>query len=248
MTLRLFLEDTTLGQCKAQVTHKGTNQFGHWVTLDQTIFHPQGGGQPSDQGTINGLAVVGLFEEGHHGEIYHFISAMDAEKLAVGQTVNLEIDMKNRLHLAALHTAGHALAAVVEEKYPLHTTKAHQYPGECSYEFKPNASSDNPPQLPDKEQMQNEIAAYVRNELKKKQPVVIHFDQKQERTIQIGAYPQAPCGGTHLANTKLIDPDAFMVRYVRLKKGVYKIGYDAAIYPDEKLLKEYPHQIMRQGI
>ncbi len=30
----------------------GQNEVGFFILLDRTIFHPQGGGQPSDQGVL----------------------------------------------------------------------------------------------------------------------------------------------------------------------------------------------------
>ena len=47
-TNQLFLEDTALCRCEATVLAASAAE----VVLDASCFHPQGGGQPSDLGTI----------------------------------------------------------------------------------------------------------------------------------------------------------------------------------------------------
>ena len=58
MTRKLFYEDCHLLTFSAKVT--GCEQAdGHWrVTLDQTAFYPEGGGQAGDVGTLDGVRVL----------------------------------------------------------------------------------------------------------------------------------------------------------------------------------------------
>lgn len=48
MTEALYLEDSYLTTCEAQVTKVD----GEKVVLDRTIFYPTGGGQEHDEGTL----------------------------------------------------------------------------------------------------------------------------------------------------------------------------------------------------
>lgn len=59
MTELLYLfEDST--ECTASVLSSLPTGDGLYaVALDRTIFHPQGGGQPSDIGTINNVSEIG---------------------------------------------------------------------------------------------------------------------------------------------------------------------------------------------
>jgi Ser-tRNA(Ala) deacylase AlaX len=44
-----------------QSEYRGKNY--HWIQLDETIFHPHGGGQLSDKGTIDGIPVPYVHKE-----------------------------------------------------------------------------------------------------------------------------------------------------------------------------------------
>ncbi len=114
MTEALYLSDsyqTTATAKVIEVTDK-------YLILDQTVFYPQGGGQPSDKGTIKSqtaeLHVKSVEYNG--GEIKH-VGTFNG-KFAVGDQVNLEIDWSLRLKNMQLHTAGHILDLVVRQVNP----------------------------------------------------------------------------------------------------------------------------------
>ncbi|CAM9233887.1 unnamed protein product, partial [Hapterophycus canaliculatus] len=99
---------------------------GPALILDGTIFHPQGGGQPSDQGTItygSGTMAVSIVRD-VGGVIHHFgsISGLSAAPSSPspprpepGQRAFLALDGAKRLRHAALHSAGHAVDKAVME-------------------------------------------------------------------------------------------------------------------------------------
>jgi alanyl-tRNA synthetase len=52
-TKRLYLSDTYLFESEARVVGQGKDESErNYIVLDQTIFHPQGGGQICDNGII----------------------------------------------------------------------------------------------------------------------------------------------------------------------------------------------------
>lgn len=57
----LYMENQSLFRHRAIVTKVGAGTLNKkaykWVELNETIFHPKGGGQLSDEGTINGIKV-----------------------------------------------------------------------------------------------------------------------------------------------------------------------------------------------
>ena len=68
------------------------------VVLDSTLFHPQGGGQPSDTGHIRSVATNALFrvtsvrKDGHDGPVKHMGAFDDsgAQGFAEGEEVHCQ--------------------------------------------------------------------------------------------------------------------------------------------------------------
>ena len=58
MTKKLYYEDTSIKAWDSEILSI-TEKDGHfYVTLQETAFYPEGGGQPSDRGMIAGIDVV----------------------------------------------------------------------------------------------------------------------------------------------------------------------------------------------
>ncbi|OGT15088.1 MAG: hypothetical protein A3I12_02620 [Gammaproteobacteria bacterium RIFCSPLOWO2_02_FULL_38_11] len=217
MVRRVFLENTFCFELKAVVTAVGSDEKGEWVRLDQTIFHPQGGGQKSDSGSIDGIINVTALKEVEGGELNHYVDKSGV--LNIGQAVALKIDSNLRLQYAALHTAGHLLAAVVETKYPPAVAeKGHQFPGEAYYIFRGPVPSDK---QGFKEIVQGEIDRAINQEMP------VHVLNQEGRQIQVGEYKPAGCGGTHLSNCSQIAFFKFRGDPKSAGKGTYKLSYEA---------------------
>ena len=52
-TERLFYKDSHQTTCQAKVLECREVKKGYEILLDQTVFYPEGGGQPCDIGTMN---------------------------------------------------------------------------------------------------------------------------------------------------------------------------------------------------
>lgn len=99
-TKRTFLEDTYLFQHNGVYLSSGRDsKHGEFVILDDTIFHPQGGGQPTDKGTIrseDGMIVFNVDFVSNHTEcpqlICHFGSYSKGDCFEKGQRVSMEIN------------------------------------------------------------------------------------------------------------------------------------------------------------
>ncbi|MEF8853293.1 MAG: DHHA1 domain-containing protein [Haloarculaceae archaeon] len=78
---------------------------GRRVVLDQTYFYPEGGGQPADRGTVEGIDVTDV----QHGEdgVVHELSAPPAFER--GDTVEGVVDDDFRTYCMRAHTASHLL-------------------------------------------------------------------------------------------------------------------------------------------
>ena len=82
------------------------------VILDKTIFYPEGGGQPADRGSINGIAILDVQEK--DGNIIHLMrSGNGADELLKPGPAELLLDVRRRRDFSQLHTAQHLLSAIV---------------------------------------------------------------------------------------------------------------------------------------
>lgn len=112
MVRALYLEDSYLAECDATVASVSD---GRYVVLDQTVFHPVGGGQPWDTGRI----VKGnerfniVYAREFHGEVSH---ELDRPGLSVGDRVHCIVDWDRRHRLMRSHTATHVLIAVLNQR------------------------------------------------------------------------------------------------------------------------------------
>jgi misacylated tRNA(Ala) deacylase len=111
MTKALFLIDSYLKETKAKVV---SVKDGKYVTLDQTVFYPKGGGQPDDTGKlikdseIYNVVYVGKFS----GEISHEV---DRDGLQAGDEVYGILNWDRRYKLMRSHTAAHVLASLLNK-------------------------------------------------------------------------------------------------------------------------------------
>ena len=113
----LCYSDSYLKECKSKVMEVND----HGVVLDQTIFYPGGGGQPSDNGKLigenNEYLVKGL--KRIDGQIVHLI---DGSKPEINSEVNSIIDWDKRYKLMRTHTALHILCGVIWRDYSASVT------------------------------------------------------------------------------------------------------------------------------
>jgi alanyl-tRNA synthetase len=212
-TKRLYYFDTELFEHVATVTGVEENI----VELDETIFHPQGGGQPSDVGTINDIQVAKVTDRGEEFAIQHELNS--APDFKVGDKVTLKVESEPRLLFSRLHSAGHFLAHVAEKTYPnLSNARGHHFPGEARVQF------DYTGELPTKEEMSKTLLANMVATIKNNSTVVSEWTPENGRTISMSDVGKVPCGGTHVKSLQDISTVTF--RKIEAKKGTLKLSYN----------------------
>ena len=84
------------------------------LELDQTIFYPQGGGQPYDQGVIENASEVFNVEEVRYveGIVKHIGTGYSFQ---VGEEVTLKVDESRRKLHMRLHSGGHLLDMAINK-------------------------------------------------------------------------------------------------------------------------------------
>lgn len=214
MTSELFREDAYLKSCEATVTAvtavDGDGPVA--VTVDRTVFYPEGGGQPGDTGVITRaggekLTVVDTRKDRATGAHLHILG--DGEtRPDVGETVTLDIDWARRHRLMRMHSCMHMLCAVI----PAPVTGGAIRDGSARLDF-------NLPQPPDKARIEAElhrlIAAdhpmnlrWISDAEMDAQPELVRTMSVQPprgsgrvRLVEFEGADLQPCGGTHVASS-----------------------------------------------
>ena len=116
---KLFYEDSHLTSFHATVTGCVSGENGYLVTLDATAFYPEGGGQPSDTGTLGEAQVLSVRENGE--TILHLCD----KPLPVGQVVTGAIDWARRFDFMQQHTGEHMVSGIINKRYGYHNVGFH---------------------------------------------------------------------------------------------------------------------------
>ena len=170
------------------------------VILDKTCFYPEGGGQPSDFGTIAGIEVVNVLKK--DGEVFHrTLSPPNMGK------VNCKIDWEHRFDYMQQHTGQHILSGALY-KYGYGTVSVHQ--GESVTTIEIDKSEISEEDLQNVETLSNRIisqniklnSTWVSDaqvdelSLRRKSKV-----SGEIRIISIGDFDKVACGGVHTETT-----------------------------------------------
>ncbi|PHV70005.1 hypothetical protein CS063_12730 [Sporanaerobium hydrogeniformans] len=201
MTKKLFYEDGYLTLFEAQVIACETHSEGYSVVLDKTAFYPEGGGQPSDTGTLGEARVNYVFVK--EGIIYHIVD----KALEVGTKIKGNIDFNRRFDYMQQHTGEHIISGLVNQLYGYNNVGFH-----LSEEY---MTADFDGELA-KEQI-SEIERRANEGIYKNIKVLTQFYQKEDieqlsyrskielpgevRLVTIEGYDNCACCGIHVAYT-----------------------------------------------
>jgi alanyl-tRNA synthetase len=192
---------------KAEIINLYPSQNGETpVILDKTIFYPDGGGQPADSGTINGVPILDVRER--DGEILHIISAEDSGKLEVGNA-ELVLDIRRRQDHTQLHTGQHLLSGTLLRMTGAPTVSMHMGEEACTIDV-------NVSEIKDETLIAVEDA--VADAIEENCPVKIHLCPPEDlssfklrkvppvgeeviRVVEIEGHDIIACCGTHLKST-----------------------------------------------
>ncbi|MEG1483162.1 alanyl-tRNA editing protein [Clostridium sp.] len=126
MTEKLFYENQYEKSFTAEIINivEKTNEFH--IVLDKTHFYPEGGGQPSDIGTIESIPVLSVYE--NDGIIYHI-----TEKKPIKiHKLKCSINWAHRFDFMQQHLGQHILSACLLEKFNATTIGAHLGSTSCT--------------------------------------------------------------------------------------------------------------------
>lgn len=211
--------------CSAKIIKIGENDGKHYLVLDQTVFYPQGGGQPSDIGIIsnqNGLfsvAKVVYIEE----EVYHFGEIISGN-FDKNFNVEVEIDSKKRILNSRIHSAGHVIDLAIQKLYPnLTPSKGYHYPEGPYLEYSVFGEDSNVNIDVDKLNIENNNIIGLNLPISFEISSDKHLSGKPQRIMKIAGFADCPCGGTHV--NKLGDIGMITIRKTSNKNGCIRISY-----------------------
>jgi Ser-tRNA(Ala) deacylase AlaX len=176
------------------------------VELDTTLFHPQGGGQPADSGTIGDAEVLRVISQGE--KVQHIV----AQPLPTGVT-NIQVSAAVRHLHTRWHSAGHLIGYLGETR-GWQPVKAHHWPGEGRITF--NVGADSQPLTA--EFLQDELAKLIAADLPR-----IQSEQDGLRQVGFGELPAYGCGGTHVRS--LAELGQVQITAAKMKKGQWVVQY-----------------------
>lgn len=183
-----------------------------YITLDQTLFYKEGGGQPTDKGKLswNGKETSVEKVKRKQGEVRHYIEGDFPEP---DQEVHGEIDWERRYKHMRMHTAQHVISWIVLNMYDASTAGNQIHEDYSRIDFEPVEFDER-----DVEKIENGANSLIEKGLeveKKEMERELVEEQMTEgrtnldlipdhvnplRVVEIGGEDICPCGGTHIDN------------------------------------------------
>ena len=200
-TKKLYYDNPFLQRFAAVVTACEEAKGGWAVTLDQTAFYPEGGGQPYDTGTLGDVKVLEVHEK--DGVVTHLCGA----PLAVGESIEGEIDWARRFDHMQQHSGEHICSGLICARFHCDNVGFHMGTDTVTIDFNADISWDA---LAEIEEAANryiyedhpiDIQLHRGAELD-----AIDYRSKKplEGDVRIVTFPQADCCaccGTHVARS-----------------------------------------------
>ena len=202
MTEKLYDKDSYLKEFQATVVSCEQKNETTWrITLDKTVFFPEGGGQTGDSGWLNDVKVADTREK--NGVIYHETKA----PLEVGTKVAGKIDFAIRFDKMQQHTGEHILSGIVCSTYNYNNVGFHLSSEITTLDFDGELS----------EEQVRELEIRVNQAIHENIPVQVKFPTKAElaemdyrskieiegqvRIVEIPGIDRCACCAPHVKTT-----------------------------------------------
>lgn len=119
LTQVIYEDDAYAKECRAKVLEckevlrkdGDREETVYGIVLDKTVFFPEGGGQPADEGVINEVPVIDIQKE--DGKIYHYVRTA----FVSGDEVNLQLNFNLRYRRMQNHSGEHVFCGLIHKLY-----------------------------------------------------------------------------------------------------------------------------------
>ena len=218
-TKRLYYEDVYKKEFTAKVLECREAKKGFHIILDESAFYPEGGGQPSDNGTLGDVNVKEVHEK--NGELIHYTDG----PLEVGTEVTGKINWDRRFDLMQQHSGEHIVSGLVHEAFGYDNVGFHMGSDVITIDFSGVLDEEQMAEIEAKanqiiwENQEVEIFYPTEEELK-----VLEYRSKKELSgwVRIVRFPGADtcaCCGTHVTRTGEIGM-VKLLSVVKFREGV----------------------------
>jgi len=236
-TERLYYDDQYRTEFEAIVLDVFEREDGYDVVLDQTMFYPEGGGQPADQGTLStDESSVSVLDVQREGDI---ILHRTDENPGKGGFVRGQIDVDRRRRLMRHHTATHVVIHAARQVLGEHIRQAGAQKGTHSSRIDvTHFSRIDRPTVKEIERVANEIV-FEDVTVQQEWPDRHQAEEKYGFDLYQGGIPAGEnirlvhvaedvqaCGGTHVKRTGEIGTIKILSTE-RVQDGVERITFAA---------------------
>lgn len=201
VTRRLYFEDACQKSFEAAVVEKLNYEGKPAVVLDQTCFYPESGGQPADRGTMNGVNVIHVLEDGE--KIIHIL-----DKELAAPKIRGAVDWDRRFDYMQQHSGQHILSQCFIELWDGETLSFHL--GEAVSTLEIGLREIRESDAERVESRANEII-FEDREIKtyfipddKISAIPLRRPPQKEgliRIVEVSGFDYSACGGTHCRRT-----------------------------------------------
>ena len=222
-TERLYYTDCYLRDFEARVLQAEPGPQGLRVYLDHSAFYPESGGQPSDRGTLAGIPVLDVIDEGD--QVAHVLASKPE-----GETVRGEIDWSRRFDHMQQHTGQHLLSAAFDKIGGFKTVSFHLGVEASTIDLDSDRLGRR--QIEEAEGLANSVVFENREVRILFQPAseASRMDLRKPtaregdvRLIEVAGFDLSACGGTHVGRTGAVGSIA--VRRIEPAKGNMRVEF-----------------------
>ncbi len=218
-TERLYFESPYQVEFEAHIIKRTFYEGKPALVLDQTCFYPEGGGQPADGGTLNGIRVQAVLEE--NDEIIHVLEEEVTSDEVIGR-----IDWERRFDHMQQHAGQHVLSQCLVQLLGAETRSFHL--GEEASTLEIDKREITEEEVEGVEKLANAVV-FENREIKSKfvreddiPKVPLRRPPKKEgaiRVVEVSDFDHSACGGTHPQRTGEIGTIK-IIRWERIRNNI----------------------------
>jgi len=219
-TERLYYDDSYTLTFDAHIIERTTYHDQPAVVLDRSYFYPEGGGQPNDTGTLNGVRVIDVQTRESDRAVLHVLAApLNADGNA--DSVQGIIDGDRRRDLRVHHSGQHILSQALSQAAHAETISVHMSLDSMTIDVSRGVLSAD--EVRAVETLANRVVTDDRavhawfptpDELTTIKLRKLPDVSGKLRVVDMDGFDVTACGGTHVARTGEIG----LIKIIRLEK------------------------------